>query len=164
MSLQLINLGQAANDRTGDELRAAFQKINENLTFLSSKHSLLFNESLPEGFYPDLLHVKSGILEMSSNNISTPFSLPWFYIPKYFVLRLLNLESDFGSPELFMNGTTLFSYDDSISSPYTFYTFVTYIQELENQAQNSFGFSINGANGNTFEFDMIFEKAYFTTV
>jgi hypothetical protein len=34
MALQTINLGTYANDRTGDDLRTAFQKVNANLTEL----------------------------------------------------------------------------------------------------------------------------------
>lgn len=44
MSLQLINIGQAANDGTGDELRAAFQKININ--FLEIHPDCLIYDSI----------------------------------------------------------------------------------------------------------------------
>jgi chromosome segregation ATPase len=30
MAIQIINIGQSANDRKGDSLRTAFQKINAN--------------------------------------------------------------------------------------------------------------------------------------
>jgi len=30
MAIQIINIGQTANDRKGDSLRTAFQKINSN--------------------------------------------------------------------------------------------------------------------------------------
>jgi hypothetical protein len=36
MTKQIINLGQTANDRTGDPLRTAFQKVNENFDELYS--------------------------------------------------------------------------------------------------------------------------------
>jgi hypothetical protein len=34
MAKQTINIGQTANDRTGDPLRTAFEKINDNFTEL----------------------------------------------------------------------------------------------------------------------------------
>jgi hypothetical protein len=34
MAIQIINIGQTANDRKGDSLRTAFQKINSNFTEL----------------------------------------------------------------------------------------------------------------------------------
>jgi len=34
MSKQTVNIGTSANDRTGDNLRTAFNKINENFTEL----------------------------------------------------------------------------------------------------------------------------------
>jgi hypothetical protein len=34
MAIQIINIGQTANDRRGDSLRTAFQKINANFTEL----------------------------------------------------------------------------------------------------------------------------------
>jgi len=35
MTIQLINIGQTANDRKGDSLRTAFTKINANFAALS---------------------------------------------------------------------------------------------------------------------------------
>lgn len=36
MTIQTINLGSYANDGTGDDLRTAFQKVNENFSAISS--------------------------------------------------------------------------------------------------------------------------------
>lgn len=37
MAIQTINLGNYANDGTGDDLRAAFEKVNANFTLLDSR-------------------------------------------------------------------------------------------------------------------------------
>ena len=34
MAKQIINIGQTANDRSGDPLRSAFDKVNQNFTEL----------------------------------------------------------------------------------------------------------------------------------
>ena len=39
MSLQIINVGQSANDKSGDPLRTAFTKVNANFTELYAKAS-----------------------------------------------------------------------------------------------------------------------------
>ena len=36
MTIQTINLGQYANDGTGDDLRTAFQKVNGNFSYLNN--------------------------------------------------------------------------------------------------------------------------------
>ena len=36
MAIELVNLGNSANDGTGDDLRVAFEKINNSLTFVES--------------------------------------------------------------------------------------------------------------------------------
>ena len=36
MTKQIINIGQSANDRSGDPLRVAFDKVNQNFTELYS--------------------------------------------------------------------------------------------------------------------------------
>jgi len=41
MTKQVINIGQSANDRTGDSLRSAFNKINNNF-------SKLFLQDVPQ--------------------------------------------------------------------------------------------------------------------
>jgi hypothetical protein len=41
MTQQLINIGDTANDRKGDSLRLAFQKINANFSELYSSDTLL---------------------------------------------------------------------------------------------------------------------------
>ena len=41
MTRQVINIGSAANDRTGDPLRTAFTKINDNFQDLYFKDSAL---------------------------------------------------------------------------------------------------------------------------
>jgi hypothetical protein len=38
MAIQTINLGTYANDRTGDDLRTAFQKVNANLILKAWKY------------------------------------------------------------------------------------------------------------------------------
>jgi hypothetical protein len=40
MSLQIINIGQSANDKTGDPLRTAFTKVNANFTELYNKSTI----------------------------------------------------------------------------------------------------------------------------
>ena len=40
MSLQIINVGQSANDKSGDPLRTAFTKVNANFTELYTTASL----------------------------------------------------------------------------------------------------------------------------
>ena len=37
MAIQTINIGQVANDGTGDDLREAFVKVNNNFTELSNR-------------------------------------------------------------------------------------------------------------------------------
>ena len=34
MAIQTINIGQNVNDGTGDDLRTAFDKVNDNFTYL----------------------------------------------------------------------------------------------------------------------------------
>lgn len=41
MSLQTINLGNYANDGTGDDLRTAFQKVNDNFLYLTAEASVV---------------------------------------------------------------------------------------------------------------------------
>ena len=36
MAIELVNLGNSANDGTGDDLRIAFEKVNNSLTFVES--------------------------------------------------------------------------------------------------------------------------------
>ncbi len=45
MAKQIINVGTTANDRKGDSLRAAFQKVNANFTELYS--NITYNPSTP---------------------------------------------------------------------------------------------------------------------
>lgn len=45
MSKQIINIGTAANDKTGDPLRTAFNKVNQNFTEI---YALLGVTSLTE--------------------------------------------------------------------------------------------------------------------
>lgn len=164
MSLQTINIGTTENDGTGDQLRTAFQKINENSAKTATIHRMLFSDSLPEGFKPDFLHVKSGLLEMTSNNDVISFDLPWYYFPKFIILRLSNIVTSFGSPEFFINDNSLFIYDDNISDPSTFYGIFSYIPSFSNRVNNSFVFSISGNVNNTYEFIVSFEKSIFASI
>jgi hypothetical protein len=41
MTIQTINLGQYANDGTGDDLRTAFQKVNGNFSYLNNNDATL---------------------------------------------------------------------------------------------------------------------------
>jgi hypothetical protein len=59
MSKQTVNIGTSANDRTGDSLRTAFNKINENFTEL---YTAL-------GLNDDILNI--GSLELSGSTITT---------------------------------------------------------------------------------------------
>jgi len=36
MAIQTINIGQNANDGTGDDLRTAFDKVNDNFDYLGT--------------------------------------------------------------------------------------------------------------------------------
>lgn len=49
MTLQTINLGTTANDGTGDDLRTAFQKVNENFTILNAT-SITSVENIGDGY------------------------------------------------------------------------------------------------------------------
>ncbi len=48
MTIQLINLGMYSNDGTGDDLRTAFEKVNNNLTFVD-KNSITDTRTLGTG-------------------------------------------------------------------------------------------------------------------
>lgn len=43
MAIQIINIGQTANDRKGDSLRTAFQKINANFRELYESGGTIFS-------------------------------------------------------------------------------------------------------------------------
>lgn len=47
MSIQLINIGSYANDGTGEDLRTAFDKINENFIFLNNLSGVLAGDQSP---------------------------------------------------------------------------------------------------------------------
>ena len=40
MAKQIINIGQTANDKSGDPLRTAFDKVNQNFTELYSAENI----------------------------------------------------------------------------------------------------------------------------
>ncbi len=45
MTKQIVNIGAADDDGTGDELRAAFDKINDNTNDLNSERNPCFTKS-----------------------------------------------------------------------------------------------------------------------
>lgn len=49
MTIQTINLGNYANDGTGDDLRTAFEKVNSNFTTLSSTVNIINGTNLGNG-------------------------------------------------------------------------------------------------------------------
>lgn len=49
MTLQTINLGNYANDGTGDDLRTAFTKVNANFASLDTEYSILGGTNLGSG-------------------------------------------------------------------------------------------------------------------
>lgn len=51
MTIVPINVGNAANDGTGDDLREAFIKVNDNFTYLSSTPSGVVNLGAGAGIY-----------------------------------------------------------------------------------------------------------------
>jgi len=66
MAKQTINIGSSANDGTGDPLRTAFTKINENFTELyggdSDASTVLEHDSAPK---------LAGNLDTNNNSITT---------------------------------------------------------------------------------------------
>lgn len=48
MAIETINLGNYANDGTGDDLRTAFQKVNDNFVTLNNLASKLESEPSPK--------------------------------------------------------------------------------------------------------------------
>lgn len=54
MTIQTINIGAVANDRTGDPLRTAFTKVNANFTYLNNQDSGL-SLVARTGQYSDLI-------------------------------------------------------------------------------------------------------------
>ena len=53
MTLQTINLGNYANDSTGDDLRTAFTKVNANFDILRSEVAGATNLGTGFGIYSD---------------------------------------------------------------------------------------------------------------
>lgn len=49
MAIQTINLGSYANDGTGDDLRTAFQKVNNNFNYITSEGAILNGANLGNG-------------------------------------------------------------------------------------------------------------------
>ena len=62
MAKQNINVGTAANDKKGDSLRAAFQKVNSNFTELYTELGLVVDANLNLGAFE---------FSESVNNVST---------------------------------------------------------------------------------------------
>lgn len=50
MAIETINLGNYANDGTGDDLRTAFTKVNANFAFLDAEAAINNGENLGAGF------------------------------------------------------------------------------------------------------------------
>jgi hypothetical protein len=49
MTIQTINLGNYANDGTGDDLRTAFEKVNANFNTLTSSVNIINGTNLGNG-------------------------------------------------------------------------------------------------------------------
>ena len=49
MAIQSINLGSYANDGTGDDLRTAFQKVNNNFNYITSEGAVINGANLGNG-------------------------------------------------------------------------------------------------------------------
>lgn len=49
MPIQTINLGNYANDGTGDDLRTAFQKVNDNFTLVGGTLGIINGENVGSG-------------------------------------------------------------------------------------------------------------------
>ena len=85
MTQQTINVGTAANDRTGDTLRAAFQKVNANFTELYSGAA---NETQLTNNGYTLSINSSGTLPLSSG-ITGFLKYPFLqFLRKTIILRL----------------------------------------------------------------------------
>lgn len=73
MTVQTINIGTAPNDRTGDPLRTAFTKINDNFNYLNTQDSNLsivartgqYNDLLGKPAHVDVARLKSIVLASS---------------------------------------------------------------------------------------------------
>jgi len=60
MTIQTINLGSYANDGTGDDLRTAFTKANNNFTFLSGQIAGINGQNIGTG---------AGLFSVDSNGV-----------------------------------------------------------------------------------------------
>ena len=49
MTIQTINLGNYANDGTGDDLRTAFTKVNNNFNYIANEGAVLGGTNLGNG-------------------------------------------------------------------------------------------------------------------
>ena len=102
MTIQTINIGQIANDGTGDDLRAAFDKVNDNFVDLNTRFP---NAATGENLGP----TGAGVFESSTNsklsfkkiiggdNISLSESLTGITISTPSSLTQLIVVSDTGS-------------------------------------------------------------------
>lgn len=87
MTKQIINIGESANDRKGDSLRAAFNKINENFTELYTSSGFTATDRLINGSHevvlgstgkltmPDGLTIADSIIGFNSSNTITEETL-----------------------------------------------------------------------------------------
>lgn len=76
MTIQTINLGSYANDGTGDDLRTAFQKVNNNFNYITSEGAVLGGTNLGTGVAlftqknPTSLNLEFKSLTSTDNSVS----------------------------------------------------------------------------------------------
>lgn len=88
MSFQLLDIGAYANDGRGDELRAAFAKINENYSFLNSFHFMNLGDSLPGSFFPTNILFTLPVLNADYSINPYLFTIPENYYINQIYLKI----------------------------------------------------------------------------
>lgn len=72
MAIQIVNVGQLENDGTGDDLREAFIKVNENFVEVAARTSSIVNKITISGNQGSIDIVDYGIVSVvGQNSIST---------------------------------------------------------------------------------------------
>jgi hypothetical protein len=120
MAKQNINVGATANDKKGDSLRAAFQKVNANFTELYTQLGLFNDPTLNLGafeFTGSILSTtdSSPIVIDQATTITSNLTVGGDILPSS------NLGSNLGSPtkrfkEIFLSGNTIYLGDTPISA------------------------------------------------
>ena len=80
MTLQVIRIGEYANDGTGDDLRTAFQKVNDNFTSLGGTVSIANAVNIGTGVgvfaQRNLVNLEFKKLTSSDNSIMFDNTIP----------------------------------------------------------------------------------------